>query len=187
VAGEFRWSERSTVSYVSQRNALDDGVPSRVRDFVAGGLDVGWSFLKWRHGDSGLIRSAMEETKCAHLADEQFMNLSEGQKGRARIARSLVASPSVLVLDEPTSALDSETETAILDTLSHLRRARGLTLLVVSHHTNVFANRATHAVFVDSDRGEVIVGTFDEVVRIRVLLPPDDPAPVAPPATPRSN
>lgn len=164
VGGDYRWSADAVLSYVSQRSDRDSGVPSRVRDFVGAGQDRGWSFLKWRRSAHAPLRKALEDARCQELADQQFSNLSEGQKGRVRLARALVSSPNVLVLDEPTSALDSVTEPAIYDTLETLRRARGVTLLVVSHRTTVFAGRATHALFVDRETGVVVSGEFREVV-----------------------
>ncbi|HXV62027.1 MAG TPA: ATP-binding cassette domain-containing protein [Vicinamibacteria bacterium] len=170
VGGQIEWNEETVLSYVAQWSDFDASVPSRVRDFVRAGLDRGWSFLRWGHRDPDSVQEALAEAKCDRLADEQFSSLSEGQKGRVRLARALVSSPNVLVLDEPTSAVDSVTEAAIFDTLDELRRVRGVTLLVISHRTHVFVGRATHAIFVDRDDGAAVTGTFEEVVRAPPFL-----------------
>lgn len=62
---------------------------------------------------------------------ERGVNLSEGQKQRLCIARSLVKDPDILVLDEPTSALDSITEKSIFESLPSLLMDK--TLFVVAH------------------------------------------------------
>jgi ABC-type Mn2+/Zn2+ transport system ATPase subunit len=133
---------------------------------------------------------ALEDARCGELAGQPFGNLSEGQRGRVRLARALVSNPNVLVLDEPTSALDSVTEPAIFDTLEKLRRARGVTLLVVSHRTRVFAGRATHALFVDRGSGVAVAGEFNQVVTAPSFLSRQGAIPSQEPPSPdlsRSN
>ena len=59
--------------------------------------------------------------------------LSGGQQQRCLIALALAGRPSILVLDEPTSGLDSTTARRLVALLQDIRRARGLTLICISH------------------------------------------------------
>jgi ABC-type bacteriocin/lantibiotic exporter with double-glycine peptidase domain len=62
---------------------------------------------------------------------ENGKRLSEGQKQRLAIARSLYRNPEILILDEITSSLDEKNEKNIIKLLKKLNRTK--TILFVSH------------------------------------------------------
>ena len=60
--------------------------------------------------------------------------LSGGQKQRIAIAGVLAMEPEVIVLDEPTAMLDPRGRQEVLDTMEHLCRKKGITVLLITHH-----------------------------------------------------
>lgn len=76
------------------------------------------------------------EEKANHLPEE----LSGGQQQRVGIARSLANSAHILLADEPTGNLDSATSEEIINALVDLKHARNLTLIMVTHDSEVAAH-----------------------------------------------
>jgi len=67
---------------------------------------------------------------------------SGGMKQRIVIAMALAQDPEILLADEPTSALDVTIQQQILVLLRRLQRARGMTLLLVTHDLGLVARYA---------------------------------------------
>ena len=81
------------------------------------------------------------------LADIGFSNrllhrpfqLSGGEKSKASVARALVNEPAIVLADEPTGNLDAASSRQLMDLLDGLNRDRKVTMVVVTHNSEVAA------------------------------------------------
>jgi ABC-type lipoprotein export system ATPase subunit len=87
-------------------------------------------------------RRAVELLEAVGLQDKlttRADQLSGGQQQRVAIARALVSRPAVMLADEPTGALDTETAAEFVGLLRQLNQEEGLTVVVVTHDTDLAA------------------------------------------------
>lgn len=68
------------------------------------------------------------------VIEENGSNFSGGQKQRLALARTLLRTPSVLILDESTSSIDGFTEKEIMKNLFTLD---GITIIVIAHRLSI--------------------------------------------------
>jgi len=153
------------VSYLPQRSGLDDLYPLLAREVVAMGAERGWSFLGGLGGrdKKARVERALAEVDASQLAEQPFRRLSEGQKQRVLFARLIAGDAEVAILDEPTSAMDKVAEREAFELIRKLQANHGLAVLVVSHYLSIVREFADHAILLDADADQVVVGTPEQV------------------------
>jgi len=75
--------------------------------------------------------------------------LSGGQQQRVAVARSLVNNPALILADEPTGNLDSRTSVEVMEIFQRLNRERGITLVLVTHESDIAQYAKRVVVFKD--------------------------------------
>jgi len=152
------------IGFVPQRPAAPGALPITVREFVA----LGFVASRVRRRDRGrALRETLARLGLSERARVPYDALSGGQQRRALLARAMVRDPDLLVLDEPTEGLDPSAQAGFLALLDELQRARGITVLFVTHDLEVARGYATHVALFH--RGRVHAGPSHEVLRPETL------------------
>lgn len=88
------------------------------------------------------------------LMDRDGGALSGGEQQLLALARSLMGTPSLLLLDEPTEGVQPSIVEEIADTLKQMRAADGITILVVEQDLDFIADLVDRALVLE--RGRIV-------------------------------
>jgi putative ABC transport system ATP-binding protein len=94
-------------------------------------------------GDRGAARRRAEALAgalgVAHLLGRRIRRMSQGERQRLAVCRSLVTEAPLLVADEPTGSLDRGSAAAVVDLLLAAVREQGRALLMTTHDPSLLA------------------------------------------------
>lgn len=94
-------------------------------------------------------RAALEKVGLQGREGADPSQLSGGQQQRVAIARALAGDPMLILADEPTGNLDSQRSHEIMELLTALNRDEGITIIMVTHETDIAAYARRLVVFTD--------------------------------------
>jgi len=96
-----------------------------------------------------LAARALERVGLSGRGHHTSSELSGGQQQRVAIARAIVTDPVVLLADEPTGNLDTKTSREIMELVTSFNRDQGMTVVMVTHETDIAAYARRIVRFVD--------------------------------------
>ncbi|MFV0491389.1 MAG: ABC transporter ATP-binding protein [Pseudorhodobacter sp.] len=122
-----------------------------VRDLVSFGR---YPYTKGRptEEDRGHILRALDYMGLADLADRFLDELSGGQRQRAYVAMVLCQDTDFILLDEPLNSLDMQHARSMMQTLEHMCRQLGKTVVIVLHDINFASWYSDHIVALKNGR-----------------------------------
>jgi iron complex transport system ATP-binding protein len=135
--GKADWRElRKEVGLVSSsiRHWIEDH--QTALEVVASGRNA--EINMWHSPEGRLLKEArqtLRQVECAYLGDRNWAFLSQGERQRVLIGRSLMAKYRILILDEPCAGLDPVARERFLQFLNRLAATEKTPNLVfVTHH-----------------------------------------------------
>ena len=131
--------------------------------------------------DEEALERAREAAYFVDLKEELWekspFELSGGEKRRAAIAGVLAMDPDVLILDEPAAGLDPKGRDKLLSQIRRYHKARGNTVLLVSHSMEDIARVADRVLVMNGgkmamlDETPNVVARGEELEKMGLMVP----------------
>jgi zinc/manganese transport system ATP-binding protein len=169
VLGAAAGSRNGAIGYLPQRHAFDAQTRIRGVDLVRLGLD-GARFglpLPRRSGARARVAEAIELVGAGAYAGRPIGECSGGEQQRLLIAQAVVSRPRMLLLDEPLDSLDLPNQSAVTSLLDRIRRAAGITVVLVAHDVNPLLAHLDRVVYVAG--GRMLAGAPEEIITSETL------------------
>jgi len=111
--------------------------------------------------DERRARRVLREWELLDFEDRPFGTLSDGERKRVQIARSIMTDPELLLLDEPVASLDLAARELTIQLLSgYAKSPQAPAMVMVTHHLEEIPEGFTHAMILQDGkimaRGEIM-------------------------------
>lgn len=102
--------------------------------------------------DSKIVEEAIEIVGIGKLKGRRLMTMSDGERQKAMIAKTLAQKTPVILLDEPTAFLDYQSRRELFHLLKHLAHEEEKTILMTTHDVH-FALRLADKIWMVEGEG----------------------------------
>ncbi|MFB5675697.1 ABC transporter ATP-binding protein [Paenibacillus terreus] len=139
---------RKEIGYISQSLLEKLALKDPVWEVVATGA---YAFLRFYQEIPEEVKekavSLLQEMNLGGLVDHPLGTLSQGERKKVMLARSLMAEPKLLIMDEPCAGLDLYEREKMLLEIDRLRR-RDISVIYVTHHIEEIVPLFTHVALI---------------------------------------
>ncbi|WP_339830856.1 ATP-binding cassette domain-containing protein [Paenibacillus sp. FSL R7-0272] len=143
---------RKEIGYISQTLIEKLTLRDPVWEVVATGA---YAFLRFYQTIPDEVKTKamqlLDEMGFAKLANHPLGTLSQGERKKVMLARSLMAEPKLLIMDEPCAGLDLYEREKMLIEIDRLRQ-RNMTVVYVTHHVEEIVPLFTHVALIRDGR-----------------------------------
>lgn len=157
-AVNFASIKQKDVGYVPQTSSVNPNLPITAEEFVA----IATKGLPFSKSRQERVNRAFEEVKLSDKKKRNYWTLSGGEKQRLHIARTMVHSPSLLILDEPDTGLDFVAIENLLQLILTLKARKEMAIVMITHNLQTAKRVSDKCALFCS--GKVIVGDSREVL-----------------------
>jgi len=106
---------------------------------------------------------SLESVGLLHLKNEYAGNLSGGQKRLLELARTMMASPTMILFDEPGAGVNPSERKTLADRIRQLVKEQAVTVLLIGHEMELVMDVCDPIIVLD--RGKVLTEGTPEQVR----------------------
>lgn len=145
-----RFTQWQRIALVPQRLPGASSIPVSVWETVLSGAIS--PRARWRPFSRAEKNAAIQALTDVNLWDRRHSRLdtlSGGQQRRVLVARALASNADVIIMDEPTAGLDAANVSALARLLGELK-AKGRTIIVVTHEIDAIESLVTRAIVLAS-------------------------------------
>jgi iron complex transport system ATP-binding protein len=145
---------RKSIGYISQSLFEKLNLSDPVWEVVATGE---YAFLRFYQEISEEVKQKairmLERVKLGHVLNQPLGSLSQGERKKVMLARSLMMNPSILIMDEPAAGLDLYEREKLINDINELSEQE-ITIVYVTHHIEEIVPLFTHVALIE--QGKVI-------------------------------
>ena len=160
---------RKHIGYIPQAAEYNAELPFTLRELVVMGRTSAKALLRpLNKEDYEIVDNWIERLALSDRRSQTFRSLSGGEQQKALIARAMAQDPEILMLDEPCSNLDFNWKYQITEIIEQLHRESQITIMMVSHETNLLPEGCKRVVLLHE--GNVLVdGDIEAVFKPEIL------------------
>jgi len=142
-----------------------------VKDIVSLGRFPHTNWLgKLSQNDKNIIDSSIEAVGIEDFISKNINELSDGERQKVMIARTLAQDTKIIILDEPTAFLDIPNKNEIVHILNELSKKKNKTIIFSTHDLNIAIREADkiwlmtkHKIYENSPEDLILNNKFEKI------------------------
>ena len=178
ISGSIELMGKDLSEYSSKEKAMliglvlterPDDMFLKVYDVVASGRCPYTNFFgKIEKEDENIIQESLEIVGINHLKNRYFNTLSDGEKQKVMIAKTLAQNTPIIFMDEPTAFIDYPSKIELFSLMKMLTKERNKTIIFSSHDLELLL-RYTDDIWMISKGKELISAKKDDLLESGIL------------------
>lgn len=178
VSGEIELFGRKLHSYSAKEKATllglvlterPDDMFLKVYDVVASGRCPYTNFFgKIREEDENMIKDSLDIVGIKHLNNRYFTTLSDGERQKVMIAKTIAQNTPIIFMDEPTAFIDYPSKIELFNLMKKLCKEQNRTIVFSSHDLELLL-RYTDDIWLVSKGKELISSNKDDLLNNGVI------------------
>jgi iron complex transport system ATP-binding protein len=118
--------------------------------------------------DNAIVSAAIHNVGIEHLKNRQLATLSDGERQKAILARSIAQQTDFIILDEPAAFLDFPSKIELMRLLRNLVKTHSKAILLSTHDIEMSIAISDRLWLIDN-HSNIITGTPEELIENQII------------------